>query len=300
MGKILNSIQVLLHPGAFLAYIIDKNVHRRYLHDSAITRLTQSALTSQEPGISKEKLCDEEIVVSLTTFKQRYEDAFLAIESIMQGTVKPNRIVLYVSEELHNQPIPMVLQKQMKRGLEIRFRRDIRSYTKLIYALQDFPEAAIITIDDDIIYEFFTIEHLVNTHIAFPQMICANDIFLIPDDLKKTNRQLLQWPSVHTHHRVCQKYVFEGFAGVLYPPHILPDEVFREDVFLNICRTSDDVWFSAMAMTKGVECVYACPFTNNSRWISNENMQEFALRTQNIAEYDCQNIKRVFEKYNLY
>ena len=95
-----------------------------------IDELTQFSLHTTELGISKDRICKEEVVVSLTSYGTRFYDCYLAVESIMQGSVKPNRIVLWVSDTLKNETVPILLQNQVKRGLEIRYRRDIRSYTK--------------------------------------------------------------------------------------------------------------------------------------------------------------------------
>jgi predicted transcriptional regulator len=49
----------------------------------------------------------------------------------MQGTIKPNRIILWLSkDEFINQQIPITLQKQKKRGLEIEFCDELFSYKK--------------------------------------------------------------------------------------------------------------------------------------------------------------------------
>lgn len=46
--------------------------------------------------------------------------------------------------------IPSSLQNLTKRGLEIKYCKDIRSYTKIFYTLKEFPNALVVTSDDDI------------------------------------------------------------------------------------------------------------------------------------------------------
>lgn len=70
----------------------------------------------------------------------------------MQQTRKANRIILWLSENEQNKELPMALQLQQARGLEVRYCKDIRSYTKLIPTLKLCPEAIIITVDDDCLY----------------------------------------------------------------------------------------------------------------------------------------------------
>ena len=131
--------------------------------------LRDKTLYSHEFGISEEKCCENELVVSLTTFGKRIYDVYLAIESIMQGTVKPNRIVLWLSEEeFKGKQLPRTLELQKKRGLQVEYCRDIRSYNKLIPTLKSYPDSCVITIDDDAMYEFDVVERLLNSHSNHP------------------------------------------------------------------------------------------------------------------------------------
>lgn len=268
-------------------YVIKRNIMEQY------------AMHCEKKGISDDSICEEELIVSLTTYKSRLNDVFLAIESIMQGSVKPNRIILWVSEELKGTTLPTPLQKQMKRGLEIRYVKDIGPYTKLIYALKEFPHSSIITIDDDIIYPFDTVENLVNAHNTSKGLICANDYVLAPYHLKKSKLQMMKWKRPKEHLSISDRCIFEGFAGVLYPPHCFNEEVFNEDLFLKICKTSDDVWFSAMAILNGTKCIYACPNMDGFRIVSNYLVQGSALCLIN-DKMNGRNIYNVFKRYSIY
>ena len=111
---------------------------------------TQMALHSTDLGTSDDVYVPgRQVIVSLTSHGNRILDAYMAIETIMQGTMKPNRIILWLSE--HDKVFSCLLENQIKRGLEIRYVKDLGPHTKLIPALREFPEDIIITIDDDII-----------------------------------------------------------------------------------------------------------------------------------------------------
>ena len=264
--------------------------------------LSTKALSESRSGISNQKYGESEVIVSLTTHGKRIYDVHAAIESIMQGSVKPNRIVLWISEDYRKTILPLTLQKQTKRGLEIRYCRDIRSYTKLVPALKEFPDASIITIDDDIIYPHDILECLINAHKECPDCICANWIREFPRDLGKKYISLLKWPQPTDVEDISERYFFEGFAGVLYPPHSLDEEVFNESVFLDICKYADDVWFNAMALKAGTKVKYAWKHYSIDSFINNEDGQCVALRhLNNEGELlnDVQ-IKSVYAKYDLW
>ena len=44
-----------------------------------------------------------------------------------------------------------------------------------------------------------------------------------------------------------------GSGGVLYPPHSLSDLAVRDDIFMKLIPTQDDVWFFAMALLNNVK-----------------------------------------------
>ncbi|MDR0763178.1 MAG: hypothetical protein LBF01_01600, partial [Bacteroidales bacterium] len=135
-------------------------VEPRLLTAPLTVQLTQSALYSTESGITP-STTDETLIVSLTTHGKRIYEVYLAIESILRQTLKPNKIILWLSKNKFNENnIPLILKKQQQRGLEIAFCEDVKSYTKLIPTLQMYPQAVIITVDDDILYPFDLIENL--------------------------------------------------------------------------------------------------------------------------------------------
>jgi len=150
--------------------IIDFYNNKMKLHEKNILSylrseyLTNCAVNSKEMGIQTEKICDFEVIVSLTTYNARFYEVYLAIESIMQQTLKPNKIILWLAEDLKINEIPIVLKNQMKRGLEIRYCKDLLSYKKLIPSLKIFPNSIIITIDDDHMYLYDLIENFINEH----------------------------------------------------------------------------------------------------------------------------------------
>ena len=144
-----------------------------------IDYLKDKTLNSTEKGVSDERYCEHEVIVSLTSFGKRIFDVYLAIESFMQGTIKPNKIILWLSEnEFNGKMLPHTLQLQQVRGLEIKFCKDLRSYKKLIPSLKLYPDACIITIDDDVIYEYDIVERLVNAHLNDTHTICACRVIL--------------------------------------------------------------------------------------------------------------------------
>lgn len=265
--------------------------------------LREKTLNSQELGVSSESYCSEEIIVSLTSYGQRVYDVYLAIESIMQGSIKPNRILLWLAEdEFEHAMLPKTLLLQEKRGLEIRFCKDILSYKKLIPTLIHFPDASIITIDDDAIYEFDLVERLVHAHLKTPGAICScrmHRIRLKEDGWPKSYNEWNQCIDSCESSPLC--FPTTG-GGTLYPPGSFCQEVFNEDVFMSLCPYADDVWFYSMGLISHTPVIKV--ETPNPKGYYHELPTAFvnALFLKNEDHTECRNdsqIEAVFNKYRI-
>ena len=278
----------------------------KQIHEcTRIQYLQDKMLHSKELGITSDKLCDHEVVVSLTTYGIRIHDVYLAIESIMQGSVTPNRIVLWLSEEeFKGKCLPMSLQKQVERGLQIEYCSDVRSFTKLVPSLKRFPDACIVTIDDDIIYDFDLLERLVNTHKSNLNSVCASRIHRMKLDKNNMPISYMEWDWCINDCNDHKLNFLTGVGGVLYPPQVFKDEVFNESVFLNICKYADDVWFNAMLLLNKVPIIKSytrSPFGQD--YIEISAVQSVGLCHANTNVANCRNdvqIKAVWEKYKIY
>lgn len=202
------------------------------------------------------KTKSENIVVSLTSFPARINHVHIVIKSLLAQSVKPNIIILYLyDKEFKNKTLPTSLTNLQQQGVfEIRFiDQDLKSYNKLLWALQDFPESIIITIDDDIIYPKNLIKNLLKTHAKHPIDICAHRVRKIHIE-NNMIRPYNEWPlseqrtflqnKFHSGYNLLQC----GVGGVLYPPNSLDSEVTNIPVFTKLCKHQDDVWFWAMAV----------------------------------------------------
>ncbi len=284
--------------------IADNNrLLRQVLYNQRKYLLEENILHSREPGVSDEKYCGHDVIVSLTTHSKRIYDVHLAIESIMEQTMKANRIVLWLDHSFEKHPLPVALQLLQKRGLEIGYCKDICSYTKLVPALKKFPDDAIITIDDDLVYEFDVLEKLIVAYQNNPSYIYCNRLHLMQPDGKGKLLPYTKWKWNHASTEASIWNFPTGVGGVLYPPHALDDEVFNESVFLDICKYADDVWFKAMAMKKGI--LSRKVYTHNQGgedYMLNESVQDIGLCQVNVDgnRLNDKQIDAVFTKYDLY
>ncbi len=97
-----------------------------------------------------------------------------------------------------------------------------------------------------------------------------------------------------------------GVGDILYPPHTLHEEVFKEDMFLDVCRYADDIWFYAMAFKNGTHTRKGFTYNNSGDdYTMNWNVQDMGLCQINWQKRGKQSLndiqlKTVVDKYNLY
>lgn len=141
-----------------------------------------------------------------------------------------------------------------KKGLEIRYCKDIRSYKKLIPTLDLYPDSIIVTVDDDMIYSSTLLETLYYTHLKYPDCVVFNygkEIKVMDDVVEAYSG----WKHAKFAEEPSHKYIAIGVGGVLYPPHSLNNSVKDAELFNAIAPFADDLWFKAMAYMNGTKYI---------------------------------------------
>jgi len=187
-------------------------------------------------------------IVSFTSYPARIKTAELVAKSMLRQTYKPDLVVLYLSDkQFPNRQIPASLAAMVGKDFQVRWTGDDqRSYKKLIPALSDFPNDIIITVDDDVRYLPNTISRLMRAHEKYPGDIIAHRGKIISDAPYKKWKLLRLNTGAASANRIAT-----GCGGILYPPHVLHSDVLRDDIYMDISPTTDDLWFWAMTALNG-------------------------------------------------
>ena len=196
-----------------------------------------------------ESLPERKIIASLTSWTKRIGTAHLAIQTILNQTRRPDLTVLYLATEefpRRESDLPRELLTLRSDRFEIRWTKNIRSYKKLIPALKDFPDDIIITFDDDLFFHSELIERLLIGYRQHPEMIQCHRITNVSFDAAG-NVKFSHMP----YDRPTYLHKLTGCGGVLYPPHSLHEDVLRENKFMTLAPTSDDIWFWLMGVLNG-------------------------------------------------
>ena len=285
------------------------SVLNREIKQETISRrvdwLKEKVMSSTELGVTDKKYGGEEVIVSLTSFGKRINEVYLAIESIMQGTLKPNRIVLWLADnEFGGKVLPQALQRQQKRGLQIEFCDDIKSYKKIIPTIEKYPEACVVTIDDDVMYEFDLLENLIRAHQDNPNDICACRMHRITLDEQNRPQSYLKWDMLVYPEKRSNLHFLTSGGGTLFPPHCFIDEMTNRDAFMRLCPYADDIWINAMILLSGKQIAKVYTHSNTGcDYLEIRQNQDDALSKENMSPEVCRNdiqFKEVCDRYDLY
>ncbi|MCL1939127.1 MAG: hypothetical protein FWG04_00500 [Desulfovibrionaceae bacterium] len=204
---------------------------------------------------------ERNIVVSLTSYPARMPEAHYTLFSLLKQSLKPNKILFWLGEEAfpnREHDIPEKILALQKNGLEIRWTKDIKSYTKLVPALREYPDAIIVTADDDIFYDPHWLQLLYTDYRRnnFAPMIYAHRAHKIQTSPEGAILEYLAWLAAA---RACAEdgpgwlNFATGVGGILYPPHVLHPDVFNEALFLQLAPSADDIFFWATAVMNGTK-----------------------------------------------
>lgn len=220
--------------------------------------------TKLENMASMDKNADSrQVVVSMTSYPARIHGVAQVLGSIFNQTVQPDKIVVYLSKEQfpgENDSLPHdLVHLALDNHIEIRYvQDDLGPHKKYYYAFSEFPDALIITVDDDLIYKPTMIEELLASHEKFPHAVIASRVhYMLFDE----NGQLLpyaQW--LMEFDGLINKPSFRlfatGVAGVLYPAALFKDFEFTSEL-LDLAKNADDLLLKAAEVALGIPVVLA-------------------------------------------
>ena len=250
-------------------------------------------------GLNSKKR-NRHVVISLTSYHKRFNSLYLTLESLLNQSYKPDQIVLWLSQEdIDKVPLPEKVKKLKSRGLDIQIvDENIRSYKKLIYTLQKYPDSHIVTCDDDILYNSSFLQGLIETSLIYQKCIVAYTCRMMKL-IDSTKFEPYRYSSFVSHDGPSSALLPIGANGILYPPNSLSKEVLNKDNFLKLAPHADDLWFKAMALLNNTKAVLV---KNKSKRINSiSSLQNEALNHINLLDNkNDEQLKNIFDFYSLY
>ena len=239
---------------------------------------------------------EQKVIVSLTSFPPRYKTIVPCLQSLLMQTYTPDRIIVWLYEK--DFPITDEMEELTRFGVEyISVKEDLQPHKKYFYAMQEFHDDIIITVDDDVIYPQNMIENLIQTHKRYPDCVVANRVNKI---IKIQDGSLFSynlWIHNYTGSTKPRNDILAtGVGGVLYPPGCLDKRCFDIESIKKNCLGADDIWLKTMELLHGTKVVWAkntCPLP----YII-QGSQDVALGKDNVEE--CKNDSYIKTMKNLF
>lgn len=215
----------------------------------------------------REEIVFMKTIVSLTSYPPRICGVHKVIESLYRQTIPADEIILYLSlEEFPEMEagLPEALRRlNGQKGFRIEWvQGNLKSHKKYYYALQQYKDAAVITVDDDTIYAETMISELIESHKRFPDAVSARKVRII----LKCGEVLAPY-SKWTRGEYLDEYIDEyidvprmdlcaiGSGGICYPA-MNHDHWFDEEMMLKIAGEQDDLWLKYNQLADNIPVVY--------------------------------------------
>lgn len=198
---------------------------------------------SKVNGINNE-IREKKIIVSLTSYPKRFSHLDIVIKSLLNQSMKPDYIILYLGEDSKNVKLPHKLTDLTSYGLEIKYEKDdLKPHKKYYYAMQQFPDAIIITVDDDAVYDINMIRDLYSTYEKHPRCVVARRAHEIVFDESGNRLSYSQWKYEVKSTAPSYRYIATGVGSVLYPPNLISEhKLFDKELIKKVALFTDDLW----------------------------------------------------------
>jgi hypothetical protein len=230
---------------------------------------------------------NSEIIVSLTSFPERINDLWITIDSLMRQSYLPKRVILYLSIDQFPKglnSLPKSLLRYCKYGLDIEFKKDdLKPHKKYFYAMQDYPNDLLVTVDDDLYYQKDALSNLIDIHKKYPEAVCANVIRIINFDSEGVVLPYGEWNSGFSS-RDCpsHKILAVGGGGILYPISLFKDRsMFDVNFIKENALYTDDLWLKAYELINDIPVATA---EYKHLYIEVFGSQTISLKSKNVNQ----------------
>jgi FkbM family methyltransferase len=180
------------------------------------------------------------LIVSLTSYPARFENLPLTLLSLTNQTVKPDNIILWISETDKNKLTGEILSFSTQ-GVQIKFCADYKSYKKIIPTLILYPNDFIVTADDDLFYRSDWLEGLVKSYEG-NNCVVAHRGHKITFSSTQNVKPYKDWLWEHRSSKPSHLLFPTSGAGTLYPPGIFHADILNSELFRTLTPNADDIW----------------------------------------------------------
>lgn len=284
---------ILNHKILYELYFLlsGKKINRKKL-DKQIRNLNKSFTENNEI---------KDLIISLTTYGERLKEVQYTLLSLIRQSIKPEKIIVWLAND---EIVPNELSVFKQFRVEFKYCKDIKSYKKLIPALNLYSEKCIVTADDDIFYKKNWLKKLWVCHLKNPDSKITHIAHRVSFTDSKELKPYTKW--IHDLNSAPKgKNIFPtGAGGILYPPHAISIDFLNEDLMMSLCPKADDVWFYFMGILSEQDTIIVPHPYNHLRYI--DIYKEYGLNSKETLQsinveqnYNDVQIRKVMAHFGL-
>jgi hypothetical protein len=198
-------------------------------------------------------------------------------------SVRPDRVILWLAEG-DGHTLPATVENLQRDGLEIRYCDDLLSFKKIIPTLSSYPEADIVTADDDLYFWSDWLKELIAAAERFPGDVVTHRLHKVVFN-EQGIRPYQEWPKrIRDQTRNPHNFATGGL-GALYPVGCFHPEVLNRDAFMQLCPRADDVWLYWMVRRNGRFEIHSGTRRGLVNWHGSQKIGLYKLnRNQNFND----------------
>lgn len=205
------------------------------------------------------------VVISLTTLPSRIEGLKYTINSLMDQTVLPDKVILNLPKLSKREKISYRIPDYIRNNPIIfvnHVDKDLGPATKLLPTLISYetdPEKLIIVLDDDQIYPKQLVENYLVQSKKHPDAALTLCGWYLPKDLKHNEREQIYGAIVRTYRRdnsikeVRQVDCLQGASSYAVKPKLFDKNVFDYTNSPEEAFYVDDIWFSGHLAKRNIQ-----------------------------------------------
>ena len=196
-----------------------------------------------------------ELVVSVTSYPPRYPMLLPTLKKLLSQSVRADHVILWLAPD-DIDALPAEVRLLASEGLQIRTVDDLGPHKKYFGARQAFPNAYIVTMDDDAAYPRHAVADLVRAHRPGEKAVVARRARRVTISSASarsgpTLAPYCDWPIVHGGGELGDDLLPTGVGGVLYPPGAIREEALDPATIRRLCLFGDDFWLFWMVRRAG-------------------------------------------------
>lgn len=228
------------------------------------------------------ELKGKRIIVSFTSFPARIEKAHIVVRMMKRQTVRPDKIVLWLSKSQFNGiKLPETLTSLEDDVFEIRLvENDVRSHKKYCYAFKEFKDDLVVLIDDDIYYHSRMIEGLLKGLETHPDSVICQYGSIMRYNNDGTLPSFSKWWKEEMRAIESRDFFLGTGGGSMFQPNKIIDTILDTELATKLTPMADDIWVNAMIRLSGLS-IYKVKY---GLLLQMTEAQKTALKKQNSYE----------------